>query len=795
MGCYTQFLDLLRVWLLFMSFGDLKLSSFPRERGLSFVERSGTHFFLDGKPLYVNGWNSYWLMSHSVEENTRPKVSAMFQAGTRMGLTVCRTWTFNDGGYNALQISPGQFDEQVLKALDYVIAEARQHEVRLLLSLVNNLQSYGGKTQYVNWAWQKGIGLSSSNDSFFYDPSIRKYFKNYVLVKKFKDKGHNQQPTADQKRAFPKRLADGIGICVPSASIDDAQCASLKVYFLVVTVITVYMPRVVAKPRADVNLLHQFLSAIIVLDSSNLSSAFGGSSMVRSVMFTNKKVNVVLDEMNFLFWKQQVLLTVRSHRLKRLLIGLMPVPLETVIDQNSEVVFNEGFENFMAQDSALASWLLSTISPQDETTASVWSKEVYDVFESCGSYVAPVEQIMSVLKGLPREYQPFMPIITTMPEMLTLDDVSNILIDAKTQLAGFEFSTNNLPMSAHVAQAANRHTFDSKPTQDFNHKSYSGSSGGRSGGHVTLLVINLVLPMLISLKVLSMTESPQANPVSTSREHWVVDSGATHHVTPGVTKIAHHSDYRGLGNLLVGNGVPLDVQTVITKNLLSVSKLARDNRVFFEFRADECCIRDEVIGGFFFEASNVGLFKSMVTTQLDLPIKVIQSGWGASSSQSSYVTSGQQYPALDVIMHSHSLRVPRVSSRMHASSMVSPAHVDYTIHNTHFDSILPSDGDTTIVPSQLSIPTHVDSTSDEGLCTKSRVLEQPVDEPLIVSQSSVVVNVHPMCTHSKAGIFKPKVFLSNLDELVPDIVYKAFQSDKWTTVVYDELDALQKNDT
>ncbi|KAE8716335.1 Mannan endo-1,4-beta-mannosidase 2 [Hibiscus syriacus] len=181
MGCYTQFLDLLRVWLLFMSYGDLKLSSFPRERRLSFVERNGTHFFLDGKPLFVNGWNSYWLMSHSVEENTRPKVSAMLQAGARMGFTVCRTWAFNDGGYNALQISPGQFDERVFKALDYVIAEARQHRVRLLLSLVNNLHPYGGKTQYVNWAWQEGIGLSSSNDSFFYDPSIRKYFKNYVL--------------------------------------------------------------------------------------------------------------------------------------------------------------------------------------------------------------------------------------------------------------------------------------------------------------------------------------------------------------------------------------------------------------------------------------------------------------------------------------------------------------------------------------------------------------------------------------------------------------------------------------
>ena len=68
------------------------------------------------------------------------------------------------------------------QALDYVIAEARQHGIRLLLSLVNNLQAYGGKSQYVKWAWQEGVGLSSSNDSFFFDPSIRTYFKNYIKV-------------------------------------------------------------------------------------------------------------------------------------------------------------------------------------------------------------------------------------------------------------------------------------------------------------------------------------------------------------------------------------------------------------------------------------------------------------------------------------------------------------------------------------------------------------------------------------------------------------------------------------
>ncbi|XP_028761693.1 mannan endo-1,4-beta-mannosidase 2 isoform X1 [Neltuma alba] len=167
------------ILFIYMPFRDLKLG-FDKEPQLAFVTRNGTQFVLDGEAFYINGWNSYWLMSQAVDEFSRYRVQEILQTGAKMGLSVCRTWAFNDGDYNALQTSPGQFNEQVFKALDYVIAEARQHGIRLLLSLVNNLQPYGGKTQYVNWAWQEGIGLSSSNDSFFFDPSIRSYFKNYI---------------------------------------------------------------------------------------------------------------------------------------------------------------------------------------------------------------------------------------------------------------------------------------------------------------------------------------------------------------------------------------------------------------------------------------------------------------------------------------------------------------------------------------------------------------------------------------------------------------------------------------
>ncbi|KAK9664209.1 hypothetical protein RND81_14G026100 [Saponaria officinalis] len=165
---------------IFMSFGgDFSVNNvFKQQQKYSFVEVVGHQFMLDGNPFYINGWNSYWLMDHAVD--AKPRVKQMLDVGSKMGLTVCRTWAFNDGSYHALQVKPGVFDEQTFQALDYVIAEARRNGVRLILSLVNNLHAYGGKTQYVQWAWQEGSGISSSNDSFFFDPTIQTYFKHYV---------------------------------------------------------------------------------------------------------------------------------------------------------------------------------------------------------------------------------------------------------------------------------------------------------------------------------------------------------------------------------------------------------------------------------------------------------------------------------------------------------------------------------------------------------------------------------------------------------------------------------------
>lgn len=147
--------------------------------GNGFVTTQGTHFFVNGNPLYVNGFNSYWLLTLASDPSQRSRVTSVFEEASGHGLNLARTWAFNDGQYKALQVSPGVYDEQVFQGLDFVVSEAKNHNIRLIFSLVNNYVNFGGKTQYVNWARNAGQSLSSEDD-FFTNPTVKGYYKNHV---------------------------------------------------------------------------------------------------------------------------------------------------------------------------------------------------------------------------------------------------------------------------------------------------------------------------------------------------------------------------------------------------------------------------------------------------------------------------------------------------------------------------------------------------------------------------------------------------------------------------------------
>lgn len=68
-----------------------------------------------------------------------------------------------------------------MQGLDFVISEAKKYGIRLILSLVDNFKSLGGKRQYVEWAIQQGENLTSY-DEFYTNFRVKTFYKNHVKV-------------------------------------------------------------------------------------------------------------------------------------------------------------------------------------------------------------------------------------------------------------------------------------------------------------------------------------------------------------------------------------------------------------------------------------------------------------------------------------------------------------------------------------------------------------------------------------------------------------------------------------
>ncbi|XP_030551839.2 putative mannan endo-1,4-beta-mannosidase 9 [Rhodamnia argentea] len=147
--------------------------------GNGFARTSGTRFVADRKPLYLNGFNAYWMMYLASDNSTRDKVATAFQEATKSGMNIARTWAFSDGGGRALQTSPGVYNEDMFKGLDFVISEARKNRVYLILSLANNWKDFGGRNQYVQWARNSGQNLTN-DDEFFTNSVTKAYYKNHI---------------------------------------------------------------------------------------------------------------------------------------------------------------------------------------------------------------------------------------------------------------------------------------------------------------------------------------------------------------------------------------------------------------------------------------------------------------------------------------------------------------------------------------------------------------------------------------------------------------------------------------
>lgn len=149
-----------------------------------FVTTNGTRFSVDGRTFRFAGTNNYYLSTQS-DENMALDV---FETAARSNFSVIRTWAFHDRGfingtastghvddfwYRALDPSSNQVivNETGLRKLDVTLVTAATFGIRLIITMSNNWDDYGGIDQSLKW--ESLINASYSDplhDDFFDRP-------------------------------------------------------------------------------------------------------------------------------------------------------------------------------------------------------------------------------------------------------------------------------------------------------------------------------------------------------------------------------------------------------------------------------------------------------------------------------------------------------------------------------------------------------------------------------------------------------------------------------------------------
>jgi len=122
----------------------------------AFVQESGQHLTLDGKPFIFKGVNSYDLMT-----DKRGTIAQTMKDVENSGFNTIRLWCFN---------KQGTITTLNYLSLDYIVEQAHEDNLKLICTLGDTLSDYGGVSIF---------GASNTNQ-FFTNPQIIKRYESYI---------------------------------------------------------------------------------------------------------------------------------------------------------------------------------------------------------------------------------------------------------------------------------------------------------------------------------------------------------------------------------------------------------------------------------------------------------------------------------------------------------------------------------------------------------------------------------------------------------------------------------------
>jgi len=146
-----------------------------------FIQRERAKFIdTETKERFVAiGANAFALL---YEENGREKgkslVDKVLEGARNCGSNVLRVWAFTDGDREefdgrSLQPQVFEYSEKNFEGLDRLLKKCERYEVKLLLTMTNFWDDYGGINQYERW-------FNAKRGDFFRNERVKEAYKKYI---------------------------------------------------------------------------------------------------------------------------------------------------------------------------------------------------------------------------------------------------------------------------------------------------------------------------------------------------------------------------------------------------------------------------------------------------------------------------------------------------------------------------------------------------------------------------------------------------------------------------------------
>ncbi|PKU66914.1 Retrovirus-related Pol polyprotein from transposon TNT 1-94 [Dendrobium catenatum] len=369
---------------------------------------------------------------------------------------------------------------------------------------------------------------------------------------------------------------------------------------------------------------------------------------------------------NYAIWKPQILKIFSAQGFHRFLDSSVMPPDKSPSQENGSSIPIPSSAQWYLTDHILSAALCSTITAPIlpyiinlESTAAIWAvletrfqssnrskvtqlkntlhnfslknltmhqylaenKAIVDQIAVAGSVVDTEDIILYILNGLPNLYQPFKTAIQTMLHPISLDQLYPLLLSEEINLAS-DASHNNTAPDPAIALSATRGNY----RKNRNRQNYSAPRTARNPanqyiiyqiclkkGHSAQDCWHRMNSQYVPATVNNSSKALVANPESVYN-NWLLDSGATSHLTNSMENMSISNSYQGTDNITVGDGQTVKIAHTgagllptpsrkltlnqlfhtpdLHYNLLSISRLIKDNNVSILFNPHSFVLKD-----------------------------------------------------------------------------------------------------------------------------------------------------------------------------------------------------------